>query len=209
VPLAFDNRPSLANAQSLLLTNNNAFAVDYEWELGSPAFTVSPASGRIEPKKTAEATVQWIPTAPLPVCAAAAATGTQQGASPEATAKSAGKGAAAAGGKSKASAAAAGSKQAGAAAAGAAGEGGWLVQSAAMVLRLKGSADVPQRVALVGELPSGCLRAREKEVALGPVPVGERQVAIVTLRNSGSGEAAFRVRLGHGRWQRGVHWLQP
>jgi hypothetical protein len=186
--------------QSLLLTNHNAFPVDYEWEMSSKAFTVTPASGRIEPKRTAEATVHWtpsvalpqaVPTTPAPVGAPGAGgdAGSKQGG---------GKGAAAAGGKGKGAGGAAGQPKQGPAAGepavGAAPDAGWLVESAAMTLRLKGGADVPQRVALVGELPSGCLRAREKEVALGPVPVGERQAAVVTLRNSGSGEAAFRVR---------------
>jgi hypothetical protein len=79
------------------------------------------------------------------------------------------------------------------AAAAVAGDEG-LMQTAVMTLRLKGGADVPQRVALVGELPGGCLRLKEKELALGAVPVGERQAAVVTLRNSGTREAAFRVR---------------
>ena len=68
-----------------------------------------------------------------------------------------------------------------------------LVQTGALTLRLRGGADVPQRVACNGELPGGVLRPREKEVSLGPAPVGEHQVAIVTLRNAGTGEAAFRV----------------
>ncbi|KAI8473771.1 MAG: hypothetical protein J3K34DRAFT_497953 [Monoraphidium minutum] len=132
--------------QSVLMTNPHNFAVDYLWEVGGAAFTVSPPSGTIKPKSTAEAAVRWRPAA-APVPAAAPA----------------GKGVAG------------------------------LMQTAVMTLRLKGGADVPQRVSLVGELPGSCLKLRDKEVALGPVPVGEPRTAVVTLRNAGSREAAFRA----------------
>ena len=52
---------------------------------------------------------------------------------------------------------------------------------------------MPKRVLLHGELPMGLLKFTEKDLDLGPVPVGVRQGAVVLLRNIGTGNAAFRV----------------
>eukprot|EP00878_Enallax_costatus_P027731 GHUV01029880.1.p1 GENE.GHUV01029880.1~~GHUV01029880.1.p1 ORF type:complete len:262 (+),score=98.63 GHUV01029880.1:1719-2504(+) len=64
-----------------------------------------------------------------------------------------------------------------------------------MTLKVKGGADVaPKKVMLLGELPAGLLKFKEKEVNLGPVPLHEQQTSVVQLKNYGNAEASFRVR---------------
>lgn len=193
--------PRPPTLQSLLMTNPHNFSVEYEWELSSSAFAATSASGTIKPKSTAEAVVRWRPAAAPPPPADGKGA---KGAASEAGKPAGGKGATAAPSAGKASSskqgtpAEAGSGAGGGnAAAAAAAPGESLMQTGVVTLRLTGGADVPQRVALVGELPGGCLKPREKEVSLGAVPVGEPQTATLTLRNTGSREAAFRV---SGRW---------
>lgn len=203
-PQQLTNPPTLALhiLQSLLMSNPHNFPVDYEWEPSSPAFVVTPASGLIKPKSTAEVVVRWKPAvgaaaaANAPAAAAQSAVEVPQG--PKGTARNGKGGKAAVAGPAAASQQGAG---AGGKAASDAGAGGTaaaqaavgLVQSAVMTLRLKGGADMPQRVALVAELPGGCLKSKEKEVLLGAVPVGEPQTVVLQLKNTGAGEAAFRV----------------
>lgn len=63
-----------------------------------------------------------------------------------------------------------------------------------MTLKLKGGADsAPKKVMLHGELPAGMLKFKEKEVNLGPVPLGCQQTAVVQLKNAGIAEASYRV----------------
>jgi len=190
------------------MSNPHNFAVDYEWEPSDPTFAITPAAGSIEPKRTVEVTVRWKPavgaasgTATAPsaqqdATAAAAAKGGKAAAGKLASGKgAAGKGAATAGSSPAAIASASNASSSSAAAAAAPQPPTSLVQAASMTLRLERGADVPQRVALVGELPGGQLRLKEKEVTLGPVPVGELQTVVLVLRNTGTGKAAFRVRL--------------
>ena len=198
--------------QPLLVSNPHAFPIEWALESSSAAFAPAPASGTLAPGKTEEVVVRWRPSAAPP-----AASGGGAGAGAEAGAGGGGKAAAAGKTNSKkpaAEAAAAAAKEPAAAASAAGGgkKGGAkkdgeqaggagvppdddapLMQTATLTVRLRGGADAPQTVALTGQLPGGTLKLREKEVALGPVPVGERQTAVVTLRNAGSGEAAFRV----------------
>lgn len=66
-------------------------------------------------------------------------------------------------------------------------------QDGHMTLKLKEGAEAPMRVHLHGELPAGVLKFKERELNLGPVPVGVPQTVVVQIKNSGAGDAAYRV----------------
>ena len=66
---------------------------------------------------------------------------------------------------------------------------------AALALLLKGgSGSVPQ-VQLRAALPEGKLSWKEKALELGNIPVGVPQTTVATLRNLGSHDGIFQVRL--------------
>ena len=185
------------------MTNNHNFSVDYEWEVSSAAFTVTPQTGTIEPKTTVEALVRW---RPVPAAPAAPAVLSSTSSAKQPAGKTGRMPAAAAGADTGSKGGAAGKHGAAVARAGdsASAEGAAaeaapapLVQTAAMVLHARGGGSSPQRVSLVAELPGGSLRFKEKEVAAGPVPVGEKQVLVLQIRNNGDGEGAFRVSTAH------------
>lgn len=53
--------------------------------------------------------------------------------------------------------------------------------------------ETPKRIYMVGELPEGNVKARDKEVVAGAVPVGIEQVASLQIKNHGMRDTAFRV----------------
>jgi hypothetical protein len=181
---------------------------------GLSSFTVGPQSGTVKPRSSCHAVVRWTPSA-APQMHTSASTAAAQAVPAVPTATSGGEGRRQAQAQKgvriasiSATAAAAGnsavtvelqgdpaqSSMAKAVPPTTLAQPACVAQSGFMTCRLRGGGDaLPKRVLLHGELRMGLLKFKEKDLDLGPVPVGVRQGAVVLLRNIGTGNAAFRV----------------
>lgn len=65
-------------------------------------------------------------------------------------------------------------------------------QDGHLILTMVGG-EAPKRIYMAGELPETNVKARDKEVNAGAVPVGVEQAASLSIKNAGTRDTAFRV----------------